>query len=135
ADGLDEADVRPEGVEDVYNARGRACQTPGVPATRHRANEDAVVEESLAHADAVAEDRTSGERTGGIYRDDGDARRTFAVHPGKTVDQSGFATAGWPGDPDDLGASGLRVERAHRSEEHTSELQSPDHIVCRLLLE
>src|SRR5947208_4707472 len=25
--------------------------------------------------------------------------------------------------------------RAHRSEEHTSELQSPDHLVCRLLLE
>src|SRR5947208_7277037 len=24
---------------------------------------------------------------------------------------------------------------AHRSEEHTSELQSPDHLVCRLLLE
>src|SRR5207244_12779081 len=23
----------------------------------------------------------------------------------------------------------------HRSEEHTSELQSPDHLVCRLLLE
>src|SRR5258708_30329741 len=28
----------------------------------------------------------------------------------------------------------LRVERG-RSEEHTSELQSPDHLVCRLLLE
>src|SRR5258708_14450816 len=28
------------------------------------------------------------------------------------------------------------VDRArHRSEEHTSELQSPDHLVCRLLLE
>src|SRR5207244_8000490 len=25
--------------------------------------------------------------------------------------------------------------RAQRSEEHTSELQSPDHLVCRLLLE
>src|SRR5258708_27949550 len=25
--------------------------------------------------------------------------------------------------------------RAHRSEEHTSELQLPDHLVCRLLLE
>src|SRR5258708_31684523 len=25
--------------------------------------------------------------------------------------------------------------REHRSEEHTSELQSPDHLVCRLLLE
>src|SRR5438552_5718140 len=33
---------------------------------------------------------------------------------------------------------GLRIERAGcagRSEEHTSELQSPDHLVCRLLLE
>src|SRR5258708_21972573 len=34
----------------------------------------------------------------------------------------------------------LGIERAHvqcrgRSEEHTSELQSPDHLVCRLLLE
>src|SRR5258708_18039182 len=26
-------------------------------------------------------------------------------------------------------------ERTGRSEEHTSELQSPDHLVCRLLLE
>src|SRR5207244_10939332 len=30
----------------------------------------------------------------------------------------------------------LALHRAHpRSEEHTSELQSPDHLVCRLLLE
>src|SRR5258708_9938800 len=28
-----------------------------------------------------------------------------------------------------------RVARDTRSEEHTSELQSPDHLVCRLLLE
>src|SRR5258708_5193432 len=27
------------------------------------------------------------------------------------------------------------AEEAPRSEEHTSELQSPDHLVCRLLLE
>src|SRR5258708_23011934 len=32
-----------------------------------------------------------------------------------------------------LGAS--QAERNRRSEEHTSELQSPDHLVCRLLLE
>src|SRR5256885_3848002 len=30
--------------------------------------------------------------------------------------------------------SGIR-DRAHRSEEHTSELQSPCNLVCRLLLE
>src|SRR5258708_27069608 len=37
----------------------------------------------------------------------------------------------------DLGvATGLgRRADGHRSEEHTSELQSPDHLVCRLLLE
>src|SRR5258708_17609023 len=28
-----------------------------------------------------------------------------------------------------------RGQVGHRSEEHTSELQSPDHLVCRLLLE
>src|SRR5207244_12293233 len=27
------------------------------------------------------------------------------------------------------------LQRVRRSEEHTSELQSPDHLVCRLLLE
>src|SRR5258708_39033450 len=31
-------------------------------------------------------------------------------------------------------ASGI-VQTLQRSEEHTSELQSPDHLVCRLLLE
>src|SRR5258708_30161224 len=29
----------------------------------------------------------------------------------------------------------LAIEAFERSEEHTSELQSPDHLVCRLLLE
>src|SRR5258708_31949322 len=29
----------------------------------------------------------------------------------------------------------LAARNAERSEEHTSELQSPDHLVCRLLLE
>src|SRR5258708_3828117 len=33
------------------------------------------------------------------------------------------------------GQNFVMYERAYRSEEHTSELQSPDHLVCRLLLE
>src|SRR5258708_26002075 len=34
------------------------------------------------------------------------------------------------------GAAGIpALSRMRRSEEHTSELQSPDHLVCRLLLE
>src|SRR5438552_8595432 len=34
-----------------------------------------------------------------------------------------------------LHSAGEPVTRPPRSEEHTSELQSPDHLVCRLLLE
>src|SRR5258708_31993718 len=33
------------------------------------------------------------------------------------------------------GPGGLKDAGKDRSEEHTSELQSPDHLVCRLLLE
>src|SRR5258708_21235065 len=41
------------------------------------------------------------------------------------------------GDHPDEGGAGREavVTRLTRSEEHTSELQSPDHLVCRLLLE
>src|SRR5438552_12749581 len=40
-------------------------------------------------------------------------------------------------DQDSLGVQGMLVQEPapDRSEEHTSELQSPDHLVCRLLLE
>src|SRR5258708_26884922 len=37
--------------------------------------------------------------------------------------------------PADLRRPDATARRRHRSEEHTSELQSPDHLVCRLLLE
>src|SRR5207244_9475786 len=37
--------------------------------------------------------------------------------------------------PDDVAARMSGQPLPHRSEEHTSELQSPDHLVCRLLLE
>src|SRR5690348_17472537 len=38
-------------------------------------------------------------------------------------------------DDEELAAVGVRPRVGHRSEEHTSELQSPVHLVCRLLLE
>src|SRR5258708_37328217 len=53
------------------------------------------------------------------------------LFPYTTLFRSGLATEG----------SSALVEKAfgpwgyQRSEEHTSELQSPDHLVCRLLLE
>src|SRR3982750_3725811 len=43
-----------------------------------------------------------------------------------------FRAAAQPGK---MGMAAIRATRSARSEEHTSELQSPDHLVCRLLLE
>src|SRR5438552_11814328 len=40
-----------------------------------------------------------------------------------------------PAEPEQLRREHIAKQHAHRSEEHTSELQSPDHLVCRLLLE
>src|SRR5258708_29496944 len=57
----------------------------------------------------------------------------------------GFATAAWAeqrqklalldGQVDMIDGGGAGRVSDARSEEHTSELQSPDHLVCRLLLE
>src|SRR5207244_12859694 len=44
----------------------------------------------------------------------------------------GFARAGLADDRERLAPGNRKIDR---SEEHTSELQSPDHLVCRLLLE
>src|SRR5438552_14145795 len=60
--------------------------------------------------------------------------------PPKTVRLYGSASVVLPDDPGfaELAARFDPPEnavRSVRSEEHTSELQSPDHLVCRLLLE
>src|SRR5258708_31937480 len=64
------------------------------------------------------------------------------VDPSKAARDGGVPVAPSHG-PRQLGcqwivATGIEHENSHaraRSEEHTSELQSPDHLVCRLLLE
>src|SRR4051794_21217259 len=79
---------------------------------------------------ALLADSGEGRRAGALcavvraLEEDGDRLRHFVVadfHDAVDVLQ------------DDV--EGLGVRGAHRSEEHTSELQSPVHLVCRLLLE
>src|SRR2546430_6540590 len=55
------------------------------------------------------------------------------VHVGGAVVQVGRLPVQRAGD--DAGPVPLGLEEAHRSEEHTSELQSQSNLVCRLLLE
>src|SRR5690348_17614555 len=63
----------------------------------------------------------------------------FQPQPDDPADDRSVAAPGQPGSPagraaDGGGQAGAEGE-AGRSEEHTSELQSPVHLVCRLLLE
>src|SRR5207244_12982392 len=64
-----------------------------------------------------------------LFRSPPDPRRR---RPARRVQR---APGGLPRRTADPGRDRLGREVAHRSEEHTSELQSPDHLVCRLLLE
>src|SRR5258708_14600360 len=51
-----------------------------------------------------------------------------------TIEKDTFDVAP-QGAPPQAGLTAKSRQEALRSEEHTSELQSPDHLVCRLLLE
>src|SRR5947199_2085365 len=64
------------------------------------------------------------------------ARFHFASHPGTSLETAHAAATPNPG-PETLNAAATpkRGRDTYRSEEHTSELQSLRHLVCRLLLE
>src|SRR5258708_24890596 len=64
-----------------------------------------------------------------IYHADGDHVSCPVSHPG-----GGGSIRRVP-QRDRLGTRRMEPPPPGRSEEHTSELQSPDHLVCRLLLE
>src|SRR5256885_13197543 len=53
---------------------------------------------------------------------------TFCMPPNSTFDAVSEPVSATPSQP-------IRVPKKGRSEEHTSELQSPCNLVCRLLLE
>src|SRR5258708_22743497 len=63
--------------------------------------------------------------------------RSLAEQSGAVVIEDAAQAAGatLAGRPAGAGASLSLLSFGRRSEEHTSELQSPDHLVCRLLLE
>src|SRR5947199_10597425 len=57
------------------------------------------------------------------------------LFPYTTLFRSDRAAAGYRRGPPRRGRGGPRLAARRRSEEHTSELQSLRHLVCRLLLE
>src|SRR5258708_8764787 len=96
----------------VNPPRGRARRPAGVPAARHAPDEHALVEEPVAHPDAVAEDRAAGERARRVDRDDGDAVVALAVLGREARDERALAATGRTGDADDAGLARQRVQLA-----------------------
>src|SRR5258708_9276220 len=66
-----------------------------------------------------------------LFRSPGATPSTNALIPSRSASSVSCSTQ------DDVGPlrNPERSAEKRRSEEHTSELQSPDHLVCRLLLE
>ena len=112
ADGLDEHVLAPGGVEQQRRLQRRLGEAAERAAVGHRADEDALVEEVLGEADAVAEQRAVGERRGRVDREHADGAAGLAARLGERADQRRLADAGRPGEADDLGVPGVRVDLA-----------------------
>src|SRR5438445_3524941 len=69
-----------------------------------------------------------------LFRSNDHRVETGLREPSHQVLVEGVHTSGI-GDDDDTGAAGCGRHPRSRSEEHTSELQSRQYLVCRLLLE
>src|SRR5207244_13277865 len=61
--------------------------------------------------------------------------RSYPYSPAATSTSARSRISRSPSRSSDETGSSNQVTPSSRSEEHTSELQSPDHLVCRLLLE
>src|SRR5206468_159190 len=92
----------------------RLAEAAERPAVRHRADEDAGVEEVLGEADPVAEQRAMRERRRRIYRQHRHLAPGVAPGTGQRADQRRLAGARSSGDADDRGVAGLRIEVAHQ---------------------
>jgi hypothetical protein len=101
---------RPACVHQVDRVGGRARQTAQGTTCGHRADEDAGVERQVAHADAIAEDRATGERRGRIDGEDSNGTAARPSDQRERPREGALAAAGGTGDADDLGTPGARIE-------------------------
>ncbi len=91
ADGFDQNAVAAGGVEHGGDVRRRARQPTQRSARRHAADVNPRVREMILHADAVAQNRSAGVRTGRVHGDDADGLVVLAVVLGQLVDQRALA--------------------------------------------
>jgi hypothetical protein len=111
-DGLEQHDVLAGRVHEQRRLERRLGQAAERPAARHRADEDAGVEEVVGQPDAVAEQRAVREGRRRVDRQHGDLAIAFALVLGQRTDQRRLADAGRARQADHVRVAGLGVELA-----------------------
>src|SRR5207248_9637003 len=76
----------------------------------------------------------NGTKLAGASMETGWLKREYVALPSARISGKRIVVPPWPGIVPP-GSSSVTRHRRRRSEEHTSELQSPYDLVCRLLLE
>ena len=111
ADRLEEDVLLAGGVHQQRGLQRRLGQPAERAARRHRADEHAGVEEVLGEPDPVAQQRAAAERRGRVDREHRDLAVQRALVLDQRADQRRLAGAGRPGEADDRGVAGVRVDR------------------------
>jgi hypothetical protein len=111
-DGLEEHVVLAGGVHQQRRLQRRLGEAAERAARRHRADEDAGIEEVLAEPDAVAEQRAAAERRARVDREHGDLAVARAAQLDERADQRRLAGARRAREADDGRVAGARVDLA-----------------------
>ena len=90
-DGFDHDDIATRGIENSRSVGRGAGQATERTAGGHAANEDAGIGVVVLHANAVAQNRSPGVRTGGIHGYDAGGFASFAVMARQLVHQRALA--------------------------------------------
>ena len=110
ADRFDQHDIESGGIEHERGLSRRARQSAQMPARRHAANEHAGVFRMRLHADAVAENRATGVRTGRIDADDAHRLTRASDLLGEPIDEGALPCTGRACDADEICATGTPVD-------------------------
>ena len=111
ANGFDHDQVASAGVEHGGDIGGGAGQSAERAARGHAADVDARIGVMRLHANAVAENRSSAERAGGIDRHNADGLALLAILARDLIDQRALAGPGRAGQAEQHGIAAVREKR------------------------
>ncbi len=114
ANGFDQHLTLPCRIEEQSHFGGSAGQPAEKPARGHGADENACVRGVALHANAIAQNRASGIRAGGINGDDANGFLALAVIRGQAIDQRALARARGAGNAGEIGLPGMREQDAQQ---------------------